>query len=453
MRLGGPRWLAPRLLGRLTGPGTLATVARGAGLAFVLQASGAGLGFVTQVLLARWMGVSDYGTYAYTIAWASLLAIVFGLGLGPTAVRFIARYSAQNDWGRLRGFIRAALLVTAGAGLAAALVGSGIVLALHAAGVVPAWQAPVLGVLLAAALSLLTLHLEMSRGVRRVGLAYAPAYVARPVLVIAGALAVSAAGRLTSERALLVTLVVVATIVVVQNHLFRRGLPPPVAAVHPTFELSRWLAVAFPLLLIAGFATLLRYTDLLMVGAFLGADAAGLYGAASQTAVLVTFVLLAVNGISAPMFAAFHAEQNRGAMQDLASTAVRWIFWPSLALAAALVVLSDPILALFGGEFGDARWPLVVLAVGQLANAAAGSVTALLSVTGHQKQVARVFGVVAATNVAANAVGIILFGLVGAAIATAASTVLWNVWLHTLARRELAVDPSIVSAAVRRRWA
>jgi O-antigen/teichoic acid export membrane protein len=69
----------------------------------------------------------------------------------------------------------------------------------------------------------------------------------------------------------------------------------------------------------------------------------------------------------------------------------------------------------------------------------------LLNMTGHHRVSARVYGVAALVNVAANVAGIWLFGLPGAALATMLSVVLWNVWLHRLVSRILDLHPSIVS--------
>src|SRR3954452_15342628 len=55
------------LLGGAGGPGG-GGLARGASVAFLLQGLGAGLAFAMQVLLGRWMGASDYGTYSFTVA-------------------------------------------------------------------------------------------------------------------------------------------------------------------------------------------------------------------------------------------------------------------------------------------------------------------------------------------------------------------------------------------------
>jgi len=81
-------------------------LARGAIGAFIIKLVGAGLLFGLHVLLARLIGVRQYGIYVYVLTWINILAVVSQLGLNTSLVRFIAAYRAQGKWGLLRGFLR-----------------------------------------------------------------------------------------------------------------------------------------------------------------------------------------------------------------------------------------------------------------------------------------------------------------------------------------------------------
>ena len=52
----------------------------------------------------------------------------------------------------------------------------------------------------------------------------------------------------------------------------------------------------------------------------------------------------------------------------------------------------------------------------------------------------------ALANVALNALGLALFGLIGAALATARCMILWNAWMHRLVSKKLNLSPSIIAA-------
>ena len=68
-----------------------------------------------------------------------------------------------------------------------------------------------------------------------------------------------------------------------------------------------------------------------------------------------------------------------------------------------------------------------------------GPVGHLMSLTGHGRDSARVYGMAAIVNIVLNLLLIPPLGMEGAAVATATSVVLWNVWLFLLVRRKVGV--------------
>jgi O-antigen/teichoic acid export membrane protein len=206
-----------------------------------------------------------------------------------------------------------------------------------------------------------------------------------------------------------------------------------------------------PLLLVAGFQVALSQTDLLIVGAVGGVRRAAFYLAASRTSLLVSYLLVGVSAVMAPLFAELEARGDRAGLQRLASVSAQWTFWPTLALAAGLAALSPYVLGLFGPHYVLARWALLILLAGQLVNAGCGAVGYLLSMTGHQDDTARVYGLTAALNLALCYAGTRLFGLEGAAGATSVSLIAWNVWLHRLTVKRLGVRASLLACVVAHR--
>jgi O-antigen/teichoic acid export membrane protein len=416
-------------------------LARGAVVAFILQGLGAGLTFAMQVLLGRWMGVDEFGTYSFTLAWAAIVAVLVGVGLPITVLRFIPAFFSQGDYGRIRGILNASVLITGAVSFGVALVGSVVVVLIGDGS--PDWVV-IAGLWIAAGLTLRTLFQEIVRGFRQLALAYAPGMVLRPLFIIVGGAAfVVFGGELDSIAALEVTVAAIAISLLLQGGRFWWKLPSAVRRATSTYETRTWMLVALPLLLVIGFELVLSETDIVMVGAFLGAKSAGTYTAASKTSALVTMIVVSVNAIAAPMYSSLWA---RGRLDELAALAHRvavWVFWPSLLVSIFLAVAAKPILGLFGAEFSDASWVLIVLLVGHLISAATGSVGYLMTLTGHQREAAHVYGGVAVLHLAVSMAAIPLLGTIGAALAVSFSNAVWNLWLHRLVVRRLGIHPSI----------
>jgi len=434
------------LLKRRHLPDELALVARGTSHSFLLQGLALGLGLAVHVALARWMGASEYGIYTYVLAWTALLSIPVGLGLPVLVVRFVPEYSVTEAWGLLRGLLRWGWRWIAVLGFGLALAAMTLVVVFEIEVTKTYTQALLLGLWLVPLQACTRYAAGIYQSVHQLGRAYALP-VLRHVLVLALAfLYAIAAQELTSVQGLGITGGAVLVVLLAQGPALRRAVPAPVWQAQPRYEVSGWLRVSVPLLLIGGFWVVLHETSVLLLGTLLGPEQAGLYKAASKTASLVGFVLAAVGAATLPVVATLYARGELDRLQHLLSLLAHVIFWPSLITVLFLVLAAKPVLGLFGPGFASGRWVLIILAGGQLVHAGAGAVAGLLSVTGHQKKTMTTLGWNILLNVMLNLAGIVTLGLVGAALATALSITLTNVSLCVLARREAKVDPSFVFA-------
>lgn len=416
---------------------------RGAGVALVSQFLGAGISYFTQVLLARWMGATDYGTYDYIIAIATLVGYVAGLGLPNSMLRFIPEYTVKQDWGRLKGLILSSWGVVLLSSFLLAVIGSMSVAWLSKITSLPSnsiqfglWSVPLL--------ALVRQQLEMTRASKQIALAYLPSAVFLPLLVIFGSAYYGQ--ELTSKLALIITMVSLAVVIIAQLWCFNAWFEKKCHAIKSIYVPKEWLAVAFPLLLNDGAHMILSQTDILMIGATLGSFEVGIYTAALKTSAWVGFILVAVNAIAAPMFATLYTQGRLEDLQELVTNIARWLFFPTLLIASALIINADTVLGLFGEEFKAGRWEMIVLIGGQLVNVGAGSVGYILQMTGYHRQCAYVVCCSALLNLILNSILIPMIGILGAAIATAITMALWNIWLHQLVVKNIGVQPSIIAA-------
>lgn len=422
----------------------LGVLAKEAGIALVIQFAGIILSYLVQVFLARWIGITEYGIYEYVIAWCVLLAIPAGLGLPHTVLRFVSQYQVKEEWGLLRGIVRSSWLMTILASLLISLLAAGVILLLNYYHPF-AYATPLLiGIGLIPLQALVNLQLETARAAKDVTLAYAPSKIIWPVLLVCGAfLVLETTHSLTGNLAIAIAQIALLAAVLLQLGLLSLKLNKEFQASKPVYAIREWLGVAFIVLLQYGCFIILSKSDTIMVGSILGAEEAGMYGAAVKTAEWVSFVLTIVNIVAAPSFAALYAKDDIEGLQKVVSTVAVWIFWPSLAICLFLIAFSQPVLGIFGSEFIAANWQLKILVLGRLLSAWCGSVGYLMVMTGHQNKSLPVFIYATLLNIVLNAIAIPLIGAVGAAIATAFCSALWNIWLSFLVVKYVGVNPSV----------
>jgi O-antigen/teichoic acid export membrane protein len=425
--------------------GLLRTLVRGAGAALSVQIISASAIYVSQILLARWLGVTEYGIYDYAIALGLSLAFLAGLGLPTAVLRFIPKYQFEQDWRHLRGIIWGSWQQTLIASLVTAIFSTIVLLWLTIHQGLEYSRSLIFAVWIVPLMALANLQQQIARAFQKITLAYAPYLIAYPLVLIGIASVWQLHQNLTSTVAIALSMLSMLLVLIIQALLFRRELTTEISQANPAYAIGQWWKVALPLMFLDGSSVVLSQTDTLMLGAMLGAKAVGIYSAALKTSLWVHFILTAVNAIFAPIVASLHAQGDRQGLQQLVSTIARWMFYPALIIAIGLIVFAEPVLQLFGAEFTTARGALIILILGQLVNVGAGSVGYLLMMTGNQIPAASVMGISALANLILNLIGIHWLGIFGAALATAFSMMLWNVWLHAIVVKRLDVRPSILA--------
>jgi O-antigen/teichoic acid export membrane protein len=411
---------------------------RMAGTAFLIRVAGAAIVFLSQVLLARWMGSSEFGSYVYAGTWLMLVGDTIHLGLPLTAQRYIPEYTARGEFDRLRGFIVGSRRIVFATGTVTALGGA---FAVHIFGhsldsgtVLPIYFACV-------ALPFYTLS-NMLDGLARsydaVHVALLPPFVLRPALLIAAVAGLHASGIITNApTAMAAFAFAIWSTTLLQLVLIGRQIKRNVPAGPRRYDVRGWLKTSLPILTVWAFFLLLTYTDVLVLRQFRPPDEVAHYFAATKILSLVFFVYFSVSAAVAHRFAALHVARNREALADFAASTVRWTFWPSLAATAVILAAGKPILWLFGPDFVAAYPLLFILAASLIARAAVGPAERVLNMSGEQRICAAIYAVALAVNLAGALALAPRFGATGVATAIAIAITAESIMLFVTAKRRL----------------
>jgi len=423
-------------------------LATGSATALVLRVAGTAATLGLQLVVTWSVGPERFGTYVYVLSWISVISLIATLGIDTAALRFVPSYLGEEDNGLLLGFLRwtAGSTLVASCGLSVVLV----VLVASLGDLVPQPLAETFraSALLLPALVLLLVASSVLRGFKRVSVAVAPQWILRPVLTGIGFLVLlRASGRLPSAATVMLVDAgaTALTLTLVAAVLLRRIGRTGVFAARPKYRSRVWFATASPLIVQTAVRLSMNRVDILLAGAFLGAEQAGVYVVVSQIAALISFGLLAVNTVAAPLYASVHVQGRIEELQRLVRLGTRAVVAFSLLIGGALVVLGPWLLGLYGEPFREAGYtPLVLLVVSQILNSAAGSVGYLMSMTGHEREAAWVTSACGLLNVILGVSLIPVLGLLGAALATTMTNLVWNAILVWRVRRKLGIDATVL---------
>jgi len=143
----------------------------------------------------------------------------------------------------------------------------------------------------------------------------------------------------------------------------------------------------------------------------------------------------------APQLARLYNAGEKEKLQRVVTLSVRAVCAISLPVALVLIVWGEPIVGfVFGNEYSGAADALAILCIGQLINTSAGSVGAVLSMTGND-QLVFIGALLALTvNTVLALVLIPAYGLTGAAVSFAVSISTWNIFLSIMAWSKLGIN-------------
>jgi len=410
-------------------------------IAFVIRIISAFIAFVSQVLMARWLGGHEYGIFV----WVWVAAIICGnlacLGFPSAVVKFIPKYLVEGDEASLRGIIFGSRLFSLVFATLIAVVGIVAAYALDEQ-LSSIYSVPlIMAAICLPMLSLADAQNGIARAFSWADLAFSPIYLVRPMLILAGMIVALMSGMAaTAATALTATIVATWLTSIMQMLIMNRRAKNVIPAGPKRFSLGTWIMVALPIFLIDGFYVLLTSVDIMIVGVYMSPNEVGIYFAAAKTLALVHFVYFAVKAGAAHRYSQYFSSGDTKKFESFVQDTIKWTFWPSLLMAALILLSGKFLLGLFGTEF-EAGYPLLfILVIGIIARASVGPAESALTMSGHHNVCVLIYSASLAINVALNLTFIPKFGLAGAAWATTAAMLFEAMTLYFVTLRKLGIQ-------------
>ncbi len=125
--------------------------------------------------------------------------------------------------------------------------------------------------------------------------------------------------------------------------------------------------------------------SVMIAGKFLGSEELGLFKSAQQIAISVGFVLMVINAIFPPRFAALYHQGKMDSLERLARNGALLGIVLAAPFLLICLLLPEWVLSLLGDGFEPAALLLQIIVLAQLVNVATGSVGFLLTMTGNER--------------------------------------------------------------------
>jgi O-antigen/teichoic acid export membrane protein len=421
----------------------IAQLSSGAGTSLAGKMAGRSANFWLDIALAHLLGPSNFGLYGLAWTVVRIITSVSPLGLNTGVIRFGSHYWRRDD-ARLKGVLLQSLgsvmllglLIAAALYLVAPWMCERI---FHKPELIPVMRWFALAVPIAPALQVASSATRISQRMKFSVLAEDVSQPAANLLlcIIFWMLGWRLVGIVVATVYSWALALVIALRYV--RRLFPDATSPQVKPIFPGWDL---MSFSFSAFMSGMFLGLVIWVDQLFVGHFLSSSEAGIFHGASQLSVGFAVIFGCVNPIFTPMCAYLHHRGEFERLKELYRVSTKWSLYLSLPPFLVMCFVPREIMTVLFGPLYAVGWSaLVILAVGQMVNAATGPVGILLIMTGRQNAWCLISSLMFFVSLILNLTLIPRWGVAGAACATACSLTGLFILAVLFVKRDLGMQP------------
>jgi len=398
---------------------------RGSAIAFVFKLFAAGIGFGLNVVLARLLGAEGSGIFFLSFTIIMIAAVVGRIGMDNSLVRFIAANIVVGMPGKVMGVyykaIKISTLVVIPLSITLYLATPWLSRVLFNK---PELEQPLLIMCFAVTpVALFMLHAYALQGLKHIAASVSILSLVAPLLtIIMSILFVGEHGLQAASYAYLVASII--TLVI--GWLLWKRVTDSYGVHIVEFETQELLSSSMPLFIVSIATLVVGFAPMLILGVWESSSNIGIFSAASRTAGLISFILVAVNSIAAPKFSELYQKGEIETLRNIARNSTKVMMFMAFPALLLCLIFPENILGVFGDEFRKGALVLIVLSIGQFINVSTGAVGYLLMMTGHEKLMGKILIFTAFFSVLISFILIPVLGVLGAAIGSAVAMVLQN---------------------------
>lgn len=399
----------------------ISKVAKGGGASLMGSVAGRCLWLACQVMLARSFGSEVFGLYVLGFVVLRITELLSRLGLDIGAMRFVSIHQKDNP-GKVKGLILSATMISLFFGIF--MGGVVYVIAGHLSeklfhnpeltGIIRAFAVSIpfmASMMVIAAISRGFLTTKYSVYIKDI---VQPSVYALLVLLF-----------ITLKYSIFWVIIAYAfsqlLAVIVGFYFLSRQFPRiKDRALKPIYETKKLLKYSAPLLISSFLVFLMTWTATIMLGYMETPKEVGIYRVATQIPILLLLISTASNSIYAPVIAELHNLNQIERLSKIFKMTSRFVFFLTLPIAIFLIFSARDMMFIFGRDYVNEGVPVfIVLSIAQFINCATGGVGNTLSMTGKQNVTMVNNIIMIAINITLNFFLIRLYGVFGAAVATA----------------------------------
>jgi len=408
-------------------------------IALIFKITGVALGFLFSLLIANKYGPSVLGVYTLALNLFHIAVTLSLVGLDTALVKYIASFG--KDLNKTRGLHKKSLAITAitsvsisfflyqSAGYISLYIFKNIDLKLF----IEMFSIVILP------FTFLKVNLSIVRACRKTLqyslLEYVSVFVFAIIIFLLLEINRNNSINIVTSQVTAYFITLIISLIYIYKSIYRENLK-----ISNNIESLALLKTSLPMLMVTSISMVVAWTDIFILGIFKDDYTVGLYSVAIKISTTMSFGLMAINVVVAPLFSKEFANKKYRKLIKLLSNATKISAFFGIFIGVLLLLFSDMILSFFGSEFIAVKDVLYILIVSQIFNTASGPIFMFMNMTGHHSIVLKIYGFVSIVNGLMSYVFVINYGMAGVAIATCISSLLQQVLGLFFKNRVIKID-------------
>jgi len=342
--------------------------------------------FVMNIVLARTMSVSDFGTFGFVLSLSTVLSIPVSGGLSMLLTREIAGYTQTCNWSAYRGLVKVAYWWVI---LASIICGLALICLITIIERVPTHHffiafslVPIVGFNM--------IRNGILKGLGHPILAEGPTMILQPMLLIIAYLMLAYLGLISAINALLFYFVVIFIVFGMTSMMMFWVQPSSVyAAKSDMIDKPLWCRALPPFMLMSA-TTLLSTQIAILIAGFMGKDEVVAYIRVAERGAMVSIIPFHVlSSIISPQIVAAIRSSDIRELRDIVRRSSQLMFFSALPFVIIILLFGEQIIdLLFGSKYGKNSYlPMVIVSVTQVFLGAFGLTGLLLTMGGQEREI------------------------------------------------------------------
>lgn len=406
--------------------------------AFILKIIGAILAFVFNIIIARNLGEANTGIFFLVLSVCTIFAVIARLGFDNTLLKLVSAYSHQNDYLKLstvvnyvtKYFILSGFIIT-------------IILFFNSQYISefifnkPEIIEPLKYLsFMIIPFGIVILYSQILKGLNEISLSISMQSILVPLLSILGVYFFLETKDVNSI--ILFYLVSLSISGLLITYITKKKIGKHKDKDKENINItSEIFSSSINLYIVSILNLIITWSPIIILGILSSNRDVGLLGVASRVIMVMGFLLLAVNSVTARKFSSYGTEKNKEALKQLLNSSYKLLFLVSLPVFLLTIIFSKQILSVFGHSFTDAVVLLQILAFGQFISNITGPVGLMLMMTGNEVLVRNNVISVSLLNIILLPLLTIKYGVIGAAISITIVMTTKNIISLIMARKYL----------------